>query len=222
MTRLARHARASWASPRLPRTSHRAPRTSLRHAVALLALAAGSACGGSVGFSQNLDEDAGGGGGAGWGGSAGADAAKPKDAGKDRDGDAPATLDTEKPKKDAFDEYNDPGCPDAPGPIIDNQCDPLSPWNGCPPGEACYPYVVYPSPGDPCDVERYGATCEPAGTLGQEKYCMGTNQCAPGFVCVVSGSGNKCVKLCSPGKLGSCPDGLVCEPLDVPGYGGCL
>src|SRR5215470_2290662 len=48
--------------------------------------------------------------------------------------------------------FIDPGCPDAAPPPPDYQCDPYGP-NQCPPGQGCYPYVIYPSA--PCDQEHY-------------------------------------------------------------------
>jgi len=121
---------------------------------------------------------------------------------------------------DAFDEYVDPGCPDAPEPVIAYACDPLAQPSECEEGETCYPYVDYPS--EPCDAEFYGAMCYPAGTGTQGDACESPFACGSGFVCVVSGSGNQCVRLCSLTDPSTCPDGQVCEPLDVAGLGGCL
>lgn len=114
----------------------------------------------------------------------------------------------------------DPGCPDAPAPKPSYACDPLkTPPGDCKAGEACYPYVEYPT--SPCDHEHYYSACFPAGTGKQGDPCSSA-ECAAGFACVVSGAGNVCVKMCKPGDFGACPDGLVCEPTDVPGIGGCL
>jgi hypothetical protein len=121
---------------------------------------------------------------------------------------------------DAFEEYVDPGCPDAPAPVFDYQCDPLAPAGECPEGEGCYPYVEYPW--EPCGAEIYGSMCLAVGTGTQGEGCYGTQECAAGFVCVVSGSGNQCVKICSLTDPSTCTDGQVCEPLDVAGLGGCL
>jgi hypothetical protein len=122
--------------------------------------------------------------------------------------------------KDVLPDYYDPGCPDAPAPIIDKECDPLkSPPGDCMSGEACYPYVIYPT--EPCEAEVYGAICEPAGTGEQSDPCYG-EACAPQHVCVITGAGTQCVRLCDLNKPAACPDGLVCEPIDVLGYGGCL
>ncbi len=122
---------------------------------------------------------------------------------------------------DGFDAYYDPGCPDAGGPIYDYECDPYHQYNGdCPWGEACYIYVQYPD--EPCGQEIYGAYCYPAGSGTQGDSCAGSLDCAPNFVCVVSGSGNQCVQLCYLTGEDGCPPGLVCEPIDVEGYGGCI
>lgn len=121
---------------------------------------------------------------------------------------------------DAFDEYVDPGCPDAPAPVFDYQCDPLAPPGECLEGEGCYPYVGYPA--EPCGAEVYGSMCLAVGTGSQGDGCYGPQECAAGFVCVVSGSGNQCVRICSLTDPTTCPNGQVCEPLDVAGLGGCL
>jgi len=122
---------------------------------------------------------------------------------------------------DALPDYVDPGCPDAGGPIQQFDCDPYHQFNGdCMPGEGCYIYVSYPS--EPCGQETYGSVCAPSGPGGQNAPCGGAQDCSGGFVCVVSGSGNQCVKLCPISGNSSCPPGLVCEPIDVEGFGGCL
>jgi hypothetical protein len=127
-----------------------------------------------------------------------------------RDGGRDAALDT----------WVDPGCPDAPAPPKDFRCDPLAPPPGdCPKGQACFPFVEYPT--DPCDPEIYRAACFPAGSGKAGDPCSG-GDCAAGFVCVATGAGNVCVSVCNPAKSGGCPEGLVCSPTDVPGVGGCL
>lgn len=115
----------------------------------------------------------------------------------------------------------DPGCPDQPPPVEDFQCDPYAQFNGdCLDGEACYIFVQYPT--EPCGQEVYGAYCFPAGSAGQGEACAGGLDCAAGFACVISGSGNQCVQLCNLVGIDGCPPGLVCEPIDVKGFGGCL
>ncbi|EYF07948.1 hypothetical protein [Chondromyces apiculatus] len=122
---------------------------------------------------------------------------------------------------DALQEYVDPGCPDQPPPLVDFQCDPYSQNNGdCAPEEGCFIYVQYPA--EPCGQEIYGALCQLEGPSGQGDPCFGSFECQGGFVCVVTGSGNQCVQLCPLTGNDGCPAGLVCEPIDVDGYGGCL
>jgi hypothetical protein len=124
---------------------------------------------------------------------------------------------------DALPDYTDPGCPDAGPPITNFQCDPYNQSSGfCGPGEGCYIFVQYPPPGDICGQEIYGAICAPSGPGSQGDACGGATDCGGGFVCVVSGSGNQCVKLCKLSGDDGCPAGLVCEPIDVEGFGGCL
>jgi hypothetical protein len=122
---------------------------------------------------------------------------------------------------DVLPDYVDPGCPDAGPPLTNYQCDPYHQGNGdCFPGEGCFIFVDYPN--EPCGQEVYGALCAPAGPGTQGDACGGATDCGGGFVCVVSGSGNQCVKLCKLSGEDGCPTGLVCEPIDVEGFGGCL
>lgn len=118
-------------------------------------------------------------------------------------------------------DYRDPDCDEAPPapPIL--ECDPLAEPTGCAEGEACSPFVDYPR--SECEKERYGALCVPEGEGTQGSPCGdGVSSCKSGFVCVISGAGVQCVELCDLETIGSCPDGLVCEPIDVQGFGGCL
>lgn len=138
--------------------------------------------------------------------------AKP-DAGKS---DAP--VDAPKDSKDALPDYTDPGCPDAPPPLISKECDVYAEPTGCGTGETCYPFIEYPT--GPCEQEVYGAMCVPAGSGGQGDEChLG---CKAGHVCVVSGQGTQCVKICDLSAPMPCPDGLVCVSVDVPGVGVCI
>jgi len=113
--------------------------------------------------------------------------------------------------------YVDPGCPDAEPPPPFNDCDPFGP-NTCPPGEGCFPFVQYPT--KPCDFEVYGTICAPAGSGTQGEPC-GAMNCAPSYVCVITGQGTECVKLCELFGPNTCPKGLFCVPIDVEGIGGC-
>jgi hypothetical protein len=123
--------------------------------------------------------------------------------------------------KDGFDEYVDPGCPDATPVPPSFQCDPYHQFNGdCAAGEGCYIFVDYPS--EPCGQEVYGAICAPAGFGQQGDICSGGLDCGAGLVCVVTGSGTQCVELCPLSGNDDCPSGFVCEPIDVEGFGGCL
>lgn len=125
--------------------------------------------------------------------------------------------------KDALDEYNDPGCPDVGPPITDFQCDPYEQGGeACPPGEGCFIFVDYPDPSDPCGQEIYGALCAEGGIGAQGDPCGDRSGCQGGFACVVTGAGNQCVKLCALSGNDGCGPGLVCEPIDVEGFGGCL
>jgi len=113
--------------------------------------------------------------------------------------------------------YVDPGCPDAGPPVMMFECDPYA--QDCPPNQGCYIFTQNPT--DPCGQEIYGATCAPAGNGKQGAPCDGAG-CAAGFTCTVTGSGNQCIQLCQLEGSSSCPDGLVCQPIDVLGFGGCL
>ena len=122
---------------------------------------------------------------------------------------------------DALPDYVDPGCPDAGPPDTKYECDPYHQDNGdCAFGQACDIFVKYPT--EPCGQEVYGASCVMAGTGHQGDSCGGGDECAAGYICVVSGSGTQCIKLCELTGDDGCPSGLVCEPVDVQGFGGCL
>jgi hypothetical protein len=123
--------------------------------------------------------------------------------------------------KDALPDVDDPGCPNKPPPIEDFQCDPYSQFNGdCAAGEGCYIFVDYPS--QPCGQEIYGSFCYFAGPGGQGDPCGSALDCNAGHVCVITGAGTQCVQLCSLFGEDGCPDGLLCETIDVEGFGGCL
>lgn len=132
-------------------------------------------------------------------------------------GGAPKPVPTAKPNP--LPEYTDPGCPNKPPPKQQFSCDPYK--QDCKKaGDACRIFVNYPE--EPCGQEIYGSFCSPAGTGKQGHPCGGGQSCSAGYVCVVTGSGTQCVRLCKLDGISGCSDGLVCEPIDVKGFGGCL
>jgi len=117
--------------------------------------------------------------------------------------------------------FVDPGCPPASELPAINECDPLALVSGCPEGQSCFPYVDYPS--GPCEVERYGTLCLPAGPGTQGDSC--SNQaCAADHICVSTGRGTQCARLCGLDADAPrvCAPGLLCLPIDIEGFGGCL
>lgn len=120
---------------------------------------------------------------------------------------------------DATSDYVDPGCPDAAPPIEEFFCDPYE-QTGCQPGEGCFIFVDYPS--EPCGPETYGSFCLLEGFGSQGDPCFGAQDCQGGFTCVITGSGTQCVQLCALEGEDGCAAGLVCEAIDVEGFGGCL
>lgn len=116
--------------------------------------------------------------------------------------------------------FDDPGCPQAPEPIEERTCDPFAETSSCPFDWDCFPYVDYPI--DPCASEVYGTRCEPSGTGVQGDPCE-TAPCAAGYLCVASGQGTVCARLCElPAGANSCPAGLICGSVDIKGYGVCF
>jgi hypothetical protein len=126
------------------------------------------------------------------------------------------------PRDAGFDEYVDPGCPDAGPAVRINECDPFAEVSRCPPGEGCYPFVDHPF-GAGCDEQTFGTQCLISGVGMQGDTCgAGGNACAAGFVCVVgSEPGKHCVELCLMSGQNSCPRGMICTDLDVEGFGVC-
>lgn len=122
---------------------------------------------------------------------------------------------------DGGNSYVDPHCPDAGAPLRDIQCDVFDP-STCDPGSACFPAVIPPQA--PCEPETYGAFCFQAGTGTQGAQCGSTGSCAPDYVCLITGTDTQCARMCAlDGSNGhTCPDGFVCEPIDVPGFAACL
>jgi hypothetical protein len=114
--------------------------------------------------------------------------------------------------------YVEPTCPDVPTAQIEAQCDAFD-QSTCPEGQGCYPTIEYPTA--PCVPEVYRTLCLPAGKGQQWEECLALLDCAPGFICVVSGSGTQCERACDANVPTSCPKGLFCEPIDLPGIGTC-
>lgn len=117
--------------------------------------------------------------------------------------------------------FEEPGCPPAQTRPSINECDPLSRVSGCADGESCFPFVEYPS--GPCEVERFGTLCLVAGPGTQGDSCA-RQACAADHICVSTGRGTQCARLCGfgAGAADVCAPGLLCQPIDIEGFGGCL
>lgn len=117
--------------------------------------------------------------------------------------------------------FEDPGCPPVSTLPDIEDCDPLAVPSGCPLGESCFPFVSYPT--GPCEVERFGTVCGLAGTGTQGDSCI-SEACAGDHICVSTGRGTQCVRLCgfASGAPNVCSPGLLCLPIDIEGFGGCL
>jgi hypothetical protein len=140
--------------------------------------------------------------------------------GSDRDsGINPPPPDDASPNDD-FPVFREDACPDvfSPPPMI--ECDPFV-QSTCPLGLACYP--IPPRASDNCHPGRYSTICLQGGTGTQGAPCGDGTDCAGGFICVKSGQGDQCVKLCKTDEFNSCTDGRVCREVDVTGsgWGGC-
>jgi hypothetical protein len=150
------------------------------------------------------------------GGSAGASGS----GGGGRDAGRPDARDSGRDARDATNDYReDLNCPPQPDAPPIRECDPFAPATGCPLGEACYPFVDYPT--GPCDREEYGTRCATEGSGRQGDACE-LGRCSGGFICVVTGQGDQCIELCLREGPRTCPEGLVCQPVDVEGFGGCF
>lgn len=127
------------------------------------------------------------------------------------------TMDTVEPEP--FVEKTE--CPDTPPRAVRYDCDPWAEQSGCGPSEACYPLVDYPN--GPCEVERFGAECRPAGAGSHGEACDARG-CAAGHVCVSTRRGTYCSQTCAfnTGVPSGCPAGLLCQPIDIDGFGACL
>lgn len=117
--------------------------------------------------------------------------------------------------------YVDPKCPEAGPPQMIHECDVQNPVASCAnTGGACYPVAIPPQ--TTCGSETYGTECLEPGSGQQGAACGGTANCAPGFVCLITGGDTQCARLCNVDQKGSCPMGFVCGPIDVPGFAACL
>lgn len=140
------------------------------------------------------------------------------DAGGETDEPSATPPEPEPPEPPPFVE---PGCPPAEEPPNINACDPLAPVSGCAEGEACFPFVEYPR--GPCGVERFGTVCSRAGSGMQGDSCA-NERCAGDHICVSTGRGTQCARLCGldADSPRVCAPGLLCLPVDIEGFGGCL
>jgi hypothetical protein len=122
---------------------------------------------------------------------------------------------------DDFPVFREDACPDAPFATPPIECDPFVQGTSCPLGQGCYP--IPPRAMDNCHPGSYSTACLTAGRGMQGAPCAGSSECAAGFVCVITGAGDQCVKLCRPSEIGSCTDGRICRELDLTGsgWGGC-
>jgi hypothetical protein len=150
------------------------------------------------------------------------------DAGTDQ---TPAPAATERTRSEGSDQapsstegedlevFDDPGCPEKIEPLVEETCSPFDSAGTCIGDWGCYPYVDYPS--SPCEPERFGTRCEPAGSGVQGDDCRAEG-CAPGFLCVASGQGTLCAELCPLPGPNTCAAGLICGSVDIQGFGVCF
>ena len=143
-----------------------------------------------------------------------------RDAGRDGGRRPPdgGPLDPRPGEDDGGNQYVDPECPTPPPPLESYDCDPFE-QTGCAPDEACSPFVQYPS--SSCESEVYGAFCIPAGTNTQGEACGSQLDCAPGFMCLITGAGTTCGETCKLDGPNTCESGFVCVATDVSGVGAC-
>jgi hypothetical protein len=115
--------------------------------------------------------------------------------------------------------FVDPHCPDAAPPKVDLECDVFT--QNCGGGFGCYPFNIPPKKA--CQSEVYGTFCAEPGSGGQGSACDNGAGCAAGFVCLITGANTSCALMCDlGGSSHGCPDGYVCEPIDIPGFAACL
>lgn len=114
--------------------------------------------------------------------------------------------------------FVDPGCPERPPVQGMMECDPFATVSSCGPGDRCVPYVEY---ADDCGTEEFGTRCSIAGAGVQGDECI-EEPCSAGHVCVTTGEGTQCARLCRivDGQH-DCPPGLRCRSLDVEGFWTC-
>ena len=122
--------------------------------------------------------------------------------------------------QDDFPVFHEDACPDAPMEPPPLECDPFN-QSTCPPHQGCYP--IPPRATDHCHPGSYSTLCLPSGPGAQGFPCGDGTDCIAGFICVKSGQGDECVKLCRTTDVSACIDGRVCREVDVTGsgWGGC-
>jgi hypothetical protein len=114
--------------------------------------------------------------------------------------------------------FHEDACPDAPPAMPVLECDPFAPASTqCQPGDGCYP--IPPSGQDSCHPGSYSTKCAPSGIGVQGSPCNDGSECASGFICVKSASGDQCAKLCRTDQFAQCDMGRVCRVVDVSGSG---
>ncbi|MCH2110877.1 MAG: hypothetical protein MK135_16285 [Polyangiaceae bacterium] len=120
-------------------------------------------------------------------------------------------------------DYEEEDCPDEEPPEPITECDALAAESGCPAGEGCFPFLIYPF-GEGCGFATYGAECIPTGMAVQGEFCDDSlTGCAAGHICVVGAIGGaRCAELCALAGVNGCAAGLICSELDIPGYGVCF
>jgi hypothetical protein len=154
------------------------------------------------------------------------DAGSARDARRDapttttRDASRAADADAD-PHVDSYVAFREDACPEVLLEPPDLECDPFSQPSQCGPDQGCYP--IPPRATDSCHPGRYATRCLSAGRGGQGVPCGGGTDCADGFICVKSSTGDQCVQLCHTNVYGACGEGRVCIEVDVTGsgWGGC-
>jgi hypothetical protein len=147
------------------------------------------------------------------------------DAGVKRDASRDAKIDqaVDAPRdsadgEDGYPVFHEMVCPDVAATPSMIECDPFAPPSTtCPPAQACYP--IPPQAQDPCHPGIYNTRCFFAGGGVQGSPCSDGTQCAGGFICVKTSSGDECAKLCRIDQLDSCEPGRICRLVDVTGSG---